>query len=285
MLRVCRVLVGLISREFAKTELSELVEGFAESSRKDPHLARVTEGRRESHDDGWGLAIAGFKNGTLTIFHEKTALPIFSEVSRELLRIFTSKLSRYEELYLLLHSRATVTEPLGTNNAHPYEVDFKLGKMWFVHNGSIDKLRASQDAGMDPHLHVDSRIAAELLAKHLSACATTCEDLDQCVATAYEKLYNEYTREGEALITGLLSYCRGDDVRLYATSLVRGYENLDDARRAYYSVYRVWGNGFNIISSSTLVDYYVRISNFSKSIQQQKVLKIEHDSVKTLLSV
>jgi len=282
---VCRVLIGVMSGEFAKTGLGNLVEGFIESSRRDPYLAEVTGGRRNSHDDGWGLAVAGFKNEILTIFHEKMAHPIFSDVSRELLRVFSSKLSRYEELYLLLHSRATGTEPLGTSNAHPYEVDYKLGKVWFIHNGSIDKLRASREAGIDPHLHVDSRVVAELIAKYLSACVTTCEDLDECVSAAYEKLYREYTREGEALITGLLSYCGGSDVRLYATSLVRGYENLDNARKAYYAVYRVWGDGFNVVSSSTLVDYYLKLSSFSKSTQQQKVLKIERDSIKTLLSV
>lgn len=282
---MCRILVGLINREFAKTSLSSLIEDFIESSYKDPYLAKLTGGRRESHDDGWGIAVAGLRDNSLTVFHEKTALPIFSNTSRELLRVFVSKLSRYDEVYLLLHSRATGTEPLGTSNAHPYEVDFKLGKIWFIHNGSIDKLRASRDAGMDPHLHVDSRIVAELLAKYLNTCVTKCEDLDACVSAAYEELYNKYAREGDALITGLLSYCREDDVRLYATSLVRGYEDLDDAGKAYYTVYVIWGNGFNIISSSTLVDYYVRLSNFNKLVQQQKVLKIERDSIKTLMSI
>ncbi|MEO3993870.1 MAG: class II glutamine amidotransferase [Desulfurococcaceae archaeon TW002] len=282
---MCRVLVGWVSKEFARTELGNLVDGFIESSRNDPYLAGITGTHRESHDDGWGLAVAGFRNGVLTIFHEKTVLPIFSDLSRELLRVFTDKLSRYDEFYLLLHSRGTVAEPLGTSNAHPYVIDFKLGRVWFIHNGSIDKLRASREVGMDPHLHVDSHVAAALIIKYLSGCVATCEDLDQCVPTAYEKLYNEYARKGNALITGLLTYCGGSDVRLYTTSLVKGYEELDDARKAYYSVYRVWGNGFNMISSSTLVDYYVRLSKFSKSIQQQKVLKIERDSIKTLLSV
>ncbi|MGC8975986.1 MAG: class II glutamine amidotransferase, partial [Thermoprotei archaeon] len=117
---MCRILIGLVNREFAKTSLSSLIEDFIESSYKDPYLARLTGGRRESHDDGWGIAVAGLKGKSLTIFHEKTALPIFSNTSRELLRVFTSKLSRYDELYLLLHSRATGTEPLGTSNAHPY---------------------------------------------------------------------------------------------------------------------------------------------------------------------
>ncbi len=282
---MCRILVGLVGREFARTELSSLVEGFIGSSRKDPYLAGITGGRRESHDDGWGLAVAGFRNGALTIFQERAALPVFSDVSRELLRVFTGKLGMYEELYLLLHSRATVAEPLGTSNAHPYEVDFKLGRVWFIHNGSIDKLRASQEAGMDPHLHVDSHVAATLIAKYLSGCVAACEDLDQCVPVAYEKLYNEYAREGDALITGLLTYCGGSDVRLYATSLVRGYEGLDNARKAYYSIYRVWGDGFNLVSSSTLVDHYARLSSFYKSLRQQEVLKMERDSIKTLLSV
>ncbi len=282
---MCRVLIGWVSGEFARTELSSLVESFIESSRKDPYLAEITRGRRESHDDGWGLAVAGFKGGVLTVFHEKTASPIFGGVSRELLRVFTGKLGRYEELYLLIHSRATVTEPLGTSNAHPYEVEFRLGRAWFVHNGSIDKLRASREVGMDPHLHVDSHVAAALIARYLSGCVTACEDLDQCVSTAYERLYNEYAREGDALITGLLTYCGGSDVRLYATSLVKGFEGLDSAGRNYYSVYRIWGDGFNLVSSSTLVDYYVKLGSFSKSLQQQKVLKIERDSVKTLLSV
>jgi predicted glutamine amidotransferase len=282
---VCRILVGFMSGEFAKKELSNVVEDFIESSRKDPYLAEVTRGHRESHDDGWGLAVAGVRKGLMTIFYEKSAIPIFSDVSRELLRVFVSKLSRYDELYLLLHSRATGTEPLGTSNAHPYEVDFKLGKIWFIHNGSIDKLRASREAGMDPHLHVDSRIAAELLAKYLSSCAASCEDLDRCVATAYEKLYNEYTREGDALITGLLTYCGENDVRLYATSLVRGYETMDEARKTYYTVYRVWGDGYNVVSSSTLVDRYMRLRDFNEAIQQQKVLKIGRESVETLLSL
>ena len=282
---MCRILVGVIKKEFARNGLSNLVEGFIESSLRDPYLARLTSNRRESHDDGWGLAVAGFREGLLTIFHEKTALPIFSSTSRELLKIFVSKLGRYEESYILLHSRATGTEPLGTNNAHPYEVDFKLGKIWFVHNGSVDKLSASQDAGLDPHLNVDSRIVAELIAKYLSTCATTCEDLDQCVTTAYEKIYNAYTRKGDALITGLLSYCARNDVRLYATSLVRDYEELDEAVKAYYSVYRVWNDGFNLISSSTLIDYYMKLSNFNKLLQQQKILRIERDSIKTLLSL
>ncbi|MGC8975953.1 MAG: hypothetical protein ACP5KB_07145, partial [Thermoprotei archaeon] len=148
--------------------------------------------------------------------------------------------------------------------------------------------RRAEQAGGGGHAEeeaVDSHVVAELLAKYLSTCASKCEDLDNCVTTAYEELYSKYVREGDALITGLLSYCGGGDVRLYATSLVRGYENLDDMGKAYYSVYVVSGNGYSIVSSSTLVDYYIRLSNFNKLVQQQKVLKIERDSIKTLLTI
>ncbi|MEM0037723.1 MAG: class II glutamine amidotransferase [Zestosphaera sp.] len=279
---MCRVLVGVMDKDFMKANLKELMGEFVESSRKDPHLAEVTRGRREAHDDGWGLAVAGFKNELLSIFHEKTAHPIFSPQSIELLEVFSSKLSRYDKVLLELHSRATGTEPLGTTNAHPFEVDYGLGKIWFIHNGGVDKVRISKEVGINPYLHVDSYVVAKYLARRLSDCAKVCADLDQCVASAYSKLYYEHLRTGDALITGLLTLCEDSDVRIYFSSLVRGYEALSEEVRRYYLVYRVWGQGFNVLSSSTLVDYYLRLTGHRTETAQQRVGRVELDRVEVL---
>lgn len=279
---MCRVLAGVMSKDFMKANLKELVKAFVESSRRDPHLARVTGGRREAHDDGWGIAAAGLRDGLVSIFYEKTAHPIFSPSSAELLEIFASKLSRYDRVLLELHSRATGTEPLGSANAHPFEVDYRLGKIWFIHNGGVDKIRISKEVGVSPYLHVDSYVVAKYLAGRLNECVNTCEDLDQCVGNIYSRLYRDYLRAGDALITGLLTLCGDSDVRMYFSSLVKGYGELNEEVRKYYLVYRIWDQGFNLLTSSTLVDYYLRPLNHGIAAVQQQVVRIELEGIKVL---
>jgi len=245
---MCRIMVSYIKpRE--NSEYLDLVKAFVSLSEHDVTLEKLSNGRFKSHSDGWGLAAIGLAGDKPVLMYHRYILPIYHDLSRYILNQYVERISRYDEAYLIIHSRLSSRgEPYGEKFNHPFEVIGSKHMLWFIHNGGVDKYGLSKLVGVNPILYTDSNIAAIYLSKNIDKCLDETTDVNACVEKAYIGL-TKYISEKSALNTGLL-VLHNDKPYLYASFYM--WRNMDELRTSYYQLMSIEKNGLLSIISSGL---------------------------------
>ncbi len=253
---MCRILV------FAGKHVQENEEIFinylkthVKASENDPFLNKITSGKKKSHGDGWGLTGIGYCEKNIpAILIYKTILPIYHDLSREVLELFINRMKKYGELYLILHSRVgSKKEPYGEKYTHPFEIIGDEYVLWFIHNGDVDKKELALELGINPWLYTDSWIAAIYVSRRIKQCVSSEKDLDNCVYEAYNSL-SKYIVSRSALNTGLLILYNNNPY-LYSSYILGEEAREHEELVKYYQLYSCKNNEFNTIVSSTTAYY------------------------------
>jgi len=270
---------------FSREELqliSNLIELFIKSSEEDPYLRELTGGR-VSHSDGWGMAALMVRGREVEGLYYRMGTPIYAKESKELIKMFIGLLSAYETVYMLLHSRAASrNQPLGKEHAHPYMENLSCGTLWFAHNGTLRKEELlgkvrEERITLLTHEFTDSALASKYLAHVIeNKVCKDSEELLKVVKDVYTEL-RKYVIKKSALNTGLLMAIKFKPI-LIASYVVGEEVRLSKLRSDYYRLYsievlRESGRSVIIISSSTLVDYYL------KGIKELRVSPIESEGL------
>ena len=249
---MCRILV-LSGRD--KSIYASVFSGFVEASKHDIYLKML--GRTHtSHSDGWGIVAVGLANSKPVVMKHKSLIPIYDDISKRVLELFENRLTRYDEAFLLLHSRlSSRKEPYGEEYTHPYEYTGHNIASWFIHNGGIDKYELARILELNPHLYTDSWTASIYISRLVDECVGEGIDIDRCVVEAYRELLKHTV---SALNTGLL-VLYNDGVYLYSTHYVcKDY--LERAGRKeelerYYQLYKSISTETVLVASSTQKHY------------------------------
>jgi len=247
---MCRILV--YSGRTIVDPIGKYIKAFIDASENDIYLEKIS--RFKSHGDGWGIVALGITKGKTTVLYYKSILPIYHQISREIIDLFINRMSRIDEIYLLQHSRlSSVQEPYGEVFTHPFEIRVnKEITLWFIHNGGVDKYALSNEfENVNPILYTDSWIAAMYIGKVLGNCISGVNDVDKCVVEAYEGL-RKHTLS--ALNTGLLILYR-DKPFLYASFYHVNYDSLSIDHKNYYTLHYYQGENNALIVSSTVKHY------------------------------
>jgi len=255
---MCRILfLAIEMNDKSKSILDILINSFIRASEYDYYFEQYTKGARIRHDDGWGIAVGAIYRDYLALFHEKSALPVFHDVSKTILYTMINKVKDFEKAYVILHSRAASrTEPLGSENAHPFREDYSLGILWLVHNGGINKKKIAKDIGIYPWIYIDSAVLTKYIAKKIDSCVKNCSDIPNCVSEIYREVYDKYLDRCLALVTGLLISCR-DSVELYASTPLKDSHTCSELKRKYYQVYMLEQDSISAMMSSTIRDFLI----------------------------
>ena len=159
---MCRILALTCSScRLCTYEIQKVIDAFVKASRLDPRLEYVSDGRRRSHDDGWGVAVAFRKGERVGVLYERMGIPVFSRASRYVLKQLVKYLTAADEAIAVIHSRAaSLGEPLGTEAAHPYRYEVEVRRervtVFFAHNGAADKDRLCEELALPKHSYTDS---------------------------------------------------------------------------------------------------------------------------------
>jgi len=233
--------------------LTDVFKAFVESSRRDDYLAKLTEGRSFSHDDGWGIAGVGIAGSEYAVLYHRSLLPIFHSHSEAELEFILDRLRRYDKIYFISHARkSSRREPYGEEFVHPFKYEFEKGVAWFAHNGGVDKRSLGKVLKVNHLLRVDSDIAGLFIVDRLSKCTS---EIGECVADAYKELTG-YVPEGGALNT-LLLLLSETGPRLYVSYFYKeATKGIDRLYRDYYKVFSLESDDYIAVSSSTLLNYY-----------------------------
>lgn len=241
---MCRLLVFLTKPNDERTLIRELIDEFIKASVKDVYI------HGKSHGDGWGFACIAYASRAKipVIMSYKTVHPIDSSSSSVVIEKFLERIRRYDEAYILMHSRlAGLTEPYGDEHAHPYFFQGRKHLLWFVHNGGIDKFKLSGSIGAHPLLHTDSWFASAYINSKLEECS---DDIDTCVASIYRGLA-ELVFRNSSLNTGLMVLLN-DKPYIYAS-----YIPGDEAKNSvFYAMYQ-YVDEANIAVFSSTIHYYM----------------------------
>ncbi|AEA12446.1 glutamine amidotransferase class-II [Thermoproteus uzoniensis 768-20] len=177
------------------------------------------------HGDGWGYAVYTM-GGSLAYY--RSARAIWKDPHVPPLGLAG-----------LAHARAASKgEPLGLLYAHPFQAETPDGRVIYVaHNGSVDKTALAAALGLDPKLFSDSWLLALFLAARWADPEAALAEALKYVKTALN-----------------LAVLELPGPKAYAYSYYRLPEGPDrDVYERYYRLYRVRGNGWEAVVSSTLV--------------------------------
>ncbi len=248
---MCRLL-ALASTKLTEDTIRTLVEAFIESSRHDDYLKKITSDKVYSHDDGWGLIALGLIDNKPTLAHHHSIEPIFEEYSKHILDLFIKRISRYDLLYLILHSRkSSRREPYGLEYTHPFMRISERCAGWFAHNGGADKGELARVLGVNPWLRVDSELLGHYVMNNVFNCVESGNNIDECVRATYNDA-KKYVLEGSALNTSLLLLV-DSEIHLYVTHYTRNVTSSD--RKQYYAIVAYTEDGLSLAGSVTLADY------------------------------
>ncbi len=176
------------------------------------------------HGDGWGYAVY-LMNGSVAYYRSSSA--IWKDPHIPPLGIAG-----------LSHVRAASPgEPVGVIYSHPFQVHTEDGRILYVaHNGSVDKREMGRLLGLDPSRFSDSWILAAFLASSWDDPESALTEAEQFVKTALN-----------------LAIMELPGPRLYAYNYFKSPEEKREAYEAYYRLYRVAGEGWEAVTSSSLV--------------------------------
>jgi len=240
---MCRILAFYGIGGFNVNRVVELLKALEKSSAKDPHLERITRGRKFSHGDGWGFTIVAYdRDANVKHVTYRSLNPIYEEA--EVLDNTINNFIKHCKIVAgILHTRAAGKgEPINILSTHPYHMELNDGSsLWFAHNGSVDKNVLSKTLNMEDLKDKlsDSYFAASYISSKWSA---------KGIIDILRDLI-EYTRTALNTISLVLS---SDNVKIVSTCYYTGRVNEE-----YYRMYLVSGEGVKAVASSTLVDYYL----------------------------
>ncbi len=256
---MCRLLVLLSKPRNENQFLEKIIDYFVKASVNDVYI----KGR--GHRDGWGFVCLAYSESTgkPVVLSFKTLSPIDSIYSKSILNRFVEKVSVYDEVYLMIHSRlGGLTEPYGEEHVHPYFFKGKNHLLWFIHNGGVDKFRLSEFVGENPLLHTDSWFTAAYISFKMNNCSS---GVDECVVSIYSDLA-EYISKNSSLNTGLLILQNGEH-HLYVSYIPRA----EAASNVYYALYQYVGETNIAVFSSTI--HYYMVQEDKRYVDNVKQLK------------
>lgn len=258
---MCRLLTAWLGKDgLEKLEL--IMEAFVKSSEHDRYLEKASGGKSLSHDDGWGIAAIGLVGGKPSIIQHRSIRPVFDTESLRMINLIVSRLKRYEEAVLLIHSRkASRSEPYGEEYLHPFITLLENGATWFAHNGGADKLRLASLLGVYPWIRVDSELLGYFLIEKIGDCLGEQEALDQCVVKAYDSS-KEFIPSCNGFNTGLMMLL-GNNPHLYLTHWV-GQPCSDQVLLDYYKIATFRIADSLAAGSITILDYLPQDSSISE---------------------
>ncbi len=253
---MCRILALTCTNcKLCPYEIKDLIKALVRASMRDPRLEFVSDGRRVSHDDGWGVAAAIRRGSGLGVLYERMGIPIFSKASKPLLLQVTKYLSGAEGAIALLHSRAaSLGEPLGTEAAHPYSYEVVINEkrmtMFFAHNGAADKDRLCKELRIPKHRYSDSYALGLYIAKRLESSESL--DPKNVAKLVLESLSTFCVKNGKkrggVTVTMIVS---DDDAFAVATSW---FDEGNPKSTTYYQPYVASYGRIKFFASPTVID-------------------------------
>lgn len=249
---MCRILIARLTRPNVEL-IDDLFGAFINASKHDPYLLKVTRGATASHSDGWGLIAVGAIDGTLSIVEYRSPYPVFSNAVSEIIELIKSKISMFEEVYLLIHSRkASRGEPYGTDYLHPFFRLSERGALWFAHNGGASKKELAELLGVHYWLNVDSGLLGQYLMSKVMECYESGRGIDDCVKASYMDARR---------------YVRG----LYNTGLL----GVLDERPVLYTSHAVYGGDPELAAYGELISYRLESGLIVASITFKEYFETE----------
>jgi glutamine amidotransferase len=271
MRNMCRLLTAWLGKGgLEKIEL--ILEAFIRSSEHDKYLEKASGGRSLSHDDGWGIAAVGMVKGKPSIIQHRSILPIYDIESLRMIKLIESRLKRYEEVIMMVHSRkASMSEPYGEEYLHPFITLLKNGAAWFAHNGGADKPRLANLLGVHPWIRVDSELLGYFLIGKIEDCLESGNGLDQCVVGAYDSS-KEFIPPCNGLNTGLIMLLDNTPHLYFTHGVAQPCSN--QALLDYYKFAAFRIDDSAVAGSITVLDYLPQDSSISEiSILEAGVYK------------
>lgn len=197
---------------------ADLYRALRLAAERDPYAPR---GFR--HGDGWGYAVY-LMNGSVAYYRSGSAIWRDPHVPP----LGVAGLS---------HARAASPgEPVGVLYSHPFQAYTLDGRILYVaHNGSVDKHKIGRLLGVDPSRFSDSWVLAMFLASRWDDPEGALAEAVQYVKTALN-----------------LAVMELPGPRLYAYNYFKLSEEMR-GREEYYKLYRVAGEGWEAVVSSSLV--------------------------------
>ncbi|WP_448578605.1 class II glutamine amidotransferase [Thermosphaera sp.] len=258
---MCRLLMAWLGRDgLDKIEL--ITEAFVKSSEHDRYLEKASGGKSSSHDDGWGMVAIGLAGGKPSVLQHRSIRPVFDVESLRMINLLRSRLKRYDEVVILIHSRkASRNEPYGEDYLHPFITLLENGAAWFAHNGGADKLKLANLLGVYPWIRVDSELLGYYIVEKIDDCLRNGSGLDECVAETYDSSM-EFIPSCNGFNTGLMMLL-GNNPYLYSTHWV-GQPCSDQALLDYYKIVAFKIGDSMVAGSITILDYLPQDSSISE---------------------
>ncbi|NPA97150.1 MAG: hypothetical protein GXO32_06070 [Crenarchaeota archaeon] len=237
---MCRLLaLHCIECRELSNAISLTLDALVEASSFDSRLIAVTAGRRESHGDGWGYALALNRGGAPAVAHDKFILPIFSQFSREVLAQVARFLGVRGEAAAILHARAaSPSEPLGSRASHPYEYRIRVGDeeeatLYFAHNGGANKDALRKELKLARHYHTDSYALGLYIARALES--SQCLE-ERCLARAVAEAVGRFCVKDGKPLGGVTAALLVSD-KGFALVASSWFDSSDELRAQYYQPY------------------------------------------------
>jgi len=139
---MCRILLIVGSDG---NEALSLLEALSKASECDPILSKLRGEECSKHDDGWGYALIGFKDGRKISRYYRSTSPIFEDRELEELKRCLNHLDSFS---LIAHSRKMSKGEVSIFNTHPFHYSHRGFDLWFAHNGAINDVELAAEMGL-----------------------------------------------------------------------------------------------------------------------------------------
>ncbi len=139
---MCRILL-LIGSD--RDEARSLLDALAKASECDPILSKLRGEECSKHDDGWGYALIGLKDGRKFSRYYRSTSPIFEDIELEELK---ETLNHLDTFSLIAHSRKMSKGEVSVFNTHPFHYSHRGFDLWFAHNGTVNDMELAAEMGL-----------------------------------------------------------------------------------------------------------------------------------------
>jgi glutamine amidotransferase len=223
---MCRILL-LIGSD--SSEANSLLDALAKASECDPLLSKLRGEECPKHDDGWGYALIGFRDGRKLSRYYRSTSPIFEDGELEVLK---GSLNNLDSFYLIAHSRKMSKGEVSIFNTHPFHYSHKGFDLWFAHNGAVDDVELAAEMGLS---------YSEDISDSYYLGSYIYERVDD-IASAFSRA-KRFVKEGSAMNTILLA-----DKPLI--SVATAYYLAEEPKIDYYRLFMSDGENKAVFSSS-----------------------------------
>ncbi len=231
-------------------DAESIYKSLREVAERDPVLVRE-KSNWLSHSDGWGIVTISNDK----IEHVRSSKPVFESDSPELIN----------SGIMLMHARkASPGEPAGALMSHPYVYSDNDYTVFLAHNGSLNKNVLAQKLGIKS---VDHDTDSSVFLKYMMSN-------DGNIGERFQKAIRE---------------CKENDVFKELTNIFVISVSKDDFKtrcfyyshnvtnREYGKLYKVHGNGWTGIFSSSIIEANSFPAETEKNeIEYEKILEMEY---------